>query len=65
MFQGSIPYGAQLLTASALASENGAVMNAMQIIPHMWYCWLLAIFGILSVYIPYAEGGLMGKRAKE
>lgn len=57
VFQGIIPYGAQLLTASALASKNGAVINAMEIIPHMWYCWLLAIFGILSIYIPYAYGG--------
>lgn len=65
VFQGIIPYGAQLLTASALASKNGAVINAMEIIPHMWYCWLLAIFGILSIYIPYADGGLKTERAKE
>ena len=65
MFQGIIPYGAQLLTASALASKNGAVINAMEIIPHMWYCWFLAIFGILSIYIPYADGGLKKERAKE
>ena len=65
VFQGIIPYGAQLLTASALASKNGAVINAMEIIPHMWYCWLLAIFGILSIYIPYADGGLKKERAKE
>lgn len=58
VFQGIIPYGAQLLTASALASKNGTVINAMEIIPHMWYCWFLAIFGILSIYIPYADGGL-------
>ena len=38
VFQGIIPYGAQLLTAAALASQNGAVMNAVEIIPHMWYC---------------------------
>ena len=29
VFQGIIPYGAQLLTASALASKNGTVINAM------------------------------------
>ena len=65
VFQGIIPYGAQLLTASALASKNGTVINAMEIIPHMWYCWFLAIFGILSIYIPYADGGLKKERAKE
>ena len=65
VFQGIIPYGAQLLTASALASKNGTVINAMEIIPHMWYCWLLAIFGILSIYIPYADGGLKKESVKE
>jgi len=65
VFQGIIPYGAQLLTASALASKNGTVINAMEIIPHMWYCWLLAIFGILSIYIPYADGGLKKECAEE
>lgn len=65
VFQGIIPYGAQLLTASALASKNGTVINAMEIIPHMWYCWFLAIFGILSIYIPYADGGLKKECAKE
>ena len=65
VFQGIIPYGAQLLTASALASKNGTVINAMEIISHMWYCWLLAIFGILSIYIPYADGGLKKEGAKE
>ena len=65
VFQGIIPYGAQLLTASALASKNGTVINAMEIIPHMWYCWFLAIFGILSIYIPYADGGLKKESVKE
>jgi hypothetical protein len=22
----------------------------------MWYCWLLALIGILSVFIPFADG---------
>lgn len=55
VFQGIVPYGAQLLTAATLASKNGMAMSAIEIIPHMWYCWLLAIFGLLSIYIPYAE----------
>ena len=56
VFQGIVPYGAQLLTASALASKNGSLLSAIEIIPHMWYCWFLAIFGLLSIYIPFADG---------
>ena len=55
VFQGIIPYGAQLLTAAALASQSGISMNAMDIVPHMWYCFFLAAFGILSIYIPFAD----------
>ena len=56
VFQGIIPYGAQLLTAAALASQSGISMNAMDIVPHMWYCFFLAAFGILSIFIPFADG---------
>ena len=55
VFQGIIPYGAQLLTAAALASQSGISMNAMDIVPHMWYCFFLAAFGILYIYIPFAD----------
>ena len=55
VFQGIIPYGAQLLTAAALASQNGAMLSSIEIIPHMWYCWLLGLFGLLSIFIPFAR----------
>lgn len=55
VFQGTIPYGAQLLTASALASKNGIAVSMIEIVPHVWYCWILAIFAIVSIYIPYAN----------
>ena len=56
VFQGMIPYGAQLLSASALAVNAGISINPIQIIPNLWYCWVLAVFGILSIFIPYADG---------
>jgi len=56
VFQGVIPYGAQLLSAAALATENGAMLNTVEIVPYMWYCWILAVFGLLSIYVPYADG---------
>lgn len=55
VFQGILPYGAQLLTAAALASQSGITINALDIVPHMWYCFFLAFFGILSIYIPFAD----------
>lgn len=56
IFQGIIPYGAQLLTAAALATQSGVKITTLDIVPHMWYCLFLAIFGILSIFIPYADG---------
>jgi Na+/H+ antiporter NhaC len=56
VFQGIIPYGAQLLTAAALATANGVVLNTLDIVPHMWYCFLLAFFGLVSIFVPYADG---------
>ena len=55
VFQGIIPYGAQLLTAAALASQSGLAITALDIVPHMWYCFFLAAFGLLSIYVPYAD----------
>ena len=61
VFQGMIPYGAQLLVAASLAtqtSETGAAYSAIQFMGGMWYCWILALFGILSIFIPYADGAI-------
>lgn len=42
VFQGIIPYGAQLLTAAALATANGVVLNTLDIVPTCGTasCWL-------------------------
>ena len=57
VFQGIIPYGAQLLTAATLTTLNyDIVMSPVQIVPYMWYCWILAAFGLLSIFVPYADG---------
>ena len=55
VFQGIIPYGAQLLTAAALASQSGLAINTLDIVPHMWYCLFLALFGVLSIFFPYSD----------
>ena len=55
VFQGIIPYGAQILTAAALTSAYGIAMSPTDIIPRLWYCWILAIVGILSIFVPFAD----------
>ena len=57
VFQGIIPYGAQLLTAATLTTLNyDIIMSPVEIVPYMWYCWILAAFGLLSIFVPYADG---------
>ena len=56
VFQGIIPYGAQLLSACSLTAAYGIMLNPTDIISHLWYCWFLALFGILSIFIPFADG---------
>ena len=59
VFQGIIPYGAQLLVASSLCNAtvtNGTTISAANILGSLWYCWFLAAFGILSIFIPFADG---------
>lgn len=56
VFQGIIPYGAQLLSAVSLTAAYGIMLNPTDIIANLWYCWFLAAFGILSIFIPFADG---------
>ena len=46
--QGLIPYGAQLLLACSIAK-----MSPVELIGHVYYCWVLAIFAILAVVFRY------------
>ncbi len=56
VFQGVIPYGAQLLMAASLTTTTyNIVISPVEIVPYMWYCWILAAFGLLSVFVPYAD----------
>lgn len=52
VFQGLIPYGAQILLASSLSE---GLVSPIQIVPYMWYTFLLAIFAVLSIFFPYAN----------
>jgi Na+/H+ antiporter NhaC len=46
--QGLIPYGAQLLLACSIAK-----LSPVQLIDHIYYCWVLAIFAILAITLRY------------
>ena len=47
VFQGIIPYGAQLLTAAALSG-----LTPFAIIPYLFYPYLMAVCGIVSILLP-------------
>ena len=52
IFQGLIPYGAQILLASSLSE---GLVSPIQIVPYMWYTFLLAIFAVFAIFFPYAN----------
>ena len=53
VMQGMIPYGGQLLIA--VGFTNGA-LSVVDIMPLLWYQMLLAVFAIVSIYIPFTDG---------
>ena len=56
--QGIMPYGAQLLTAAALVnlSVSEKTCSATDLMFSVKYCFLLALFALLAIVIPYADG---------
>ena len=51
VFQGIIPYGAQMLVAISAAGEMGYQVSAFQIIPNLFYPYLLLISSLVFIYI--------------
>lgn len=51
-FQGLIPYGAQLLIA---AGNTDGLVSPVEIVPYVWYCIILLIVTILSIFIRFAD----------
>ena len=50
VFQGIIPYAAQVLIAASFT--KGAVAP-FQIMPYFWYQFILGIVSIVSIYVPF------------
>lgn len=55
VMQGLIPYGAQLLISGSFTK---GLVSPIQIVPYIWYCFILVIFAILSVLTPFGNGYL-------
>lgn len=53
VFQGLIPYGAQILLAISLTAGTSLKVSPLDLIPLLWYQMLLAVFAIISIFIPY------------
>lgn len=51
--QGIIPYGAQLLIA---ASFTNGLVSPVEIVPYVWYLFILVIFILISIFTPFGSG---------
>ena len=58
VFQGLLPYSGQLLISTSFAIAAGHSVNAISFMPYVWYSYLLGLFGILSVFVPFADGAI-------
>jgi len=52
IFQGIIPYGAQVLIAASLTK---GLLSPFDIMPYFWYQFILAFIVILSIFIPFVK----------
>ncbi len=51
IFQGVIPYGAQMLVAVSVANELGASVSAFQIMPNLFYPFMLLLSSLVFVFL--------------
>lgn len=51
IFQGIIPYGAQMLVALSAANEMGAALSAFDIIPFLFYPFMLLISSLVFIFV--------------
>ena len=51
IFQGIIPYGAQMLVAISAAAEMGAALSAFQIMRYLFYPYLLAVSSLTAIFL--------------
>ena len=51
IFQGIIPYGAQILVAISACSELGYAISAFDIIPNLFYPFLLLVSSLIFIFV--------------
>ncbi len=51
VFQGVIPYGAQMLVAITAATEMGHTISAFDIMPNLFYPYLLLLSVLISIFL--------------
>ena len=51
VFQGIIPYGAQMLVALSAAAELGYEISAFEVIPNLFYPMLLLVSSLLFIFV--------------
>ncbi len=51
IFQGVIPYGAQMLVAISAASELGCGISAFDIMPNLFYPYILLIISLICIFL--------------
>lgn len=51
IFQGVIPYGAQMLVAVSAASELGCEVSAFDIIPNLFYPYMLLLSSLFFIFV--------------
>ena len=51
IFQGVIPYGAQMLVAISAAAELGAALSAFQIMRYLFYPYLLLVSSLIAIFL--------------
>ena len=51
IFQGVIPYGAQMLVAVSAAMELGVQVSAFEILPNLYYPYMLLISSLIFIFI--------------
>lgn len=51
IFQGVIPYGAQMLVAISAAAELGYAVSAFQVMPYLFYPFMLLISSLIFIFV--------------
>ena len=51
IFQGVIPYGAQMLVAISACAEMGVTLSAFQIMQYLFYPYLLLICSLIAIFL--------------